>query len=349
MLATISGFAIIFMLTFTIMTQFSYAELYNSNQYSFSIQYPDGWNVESRTPTQDDLVIVSFFDGAKESFVESSLWNSAITVGLFEDIGPKYSDFEEQQFLRDYVEDGCLNATYSSDGLICYDFEVIAQTSGFTINGYPAITILYSATTRYADLSGEFPQVLMETDIFVGNDIWAISSESDYDVFDRHKDMIADTMKSFKLSAFAQPSTSIPPPPPTQPQSSPSSGGGCLIATATFGSEFAPQVQQLREIRDNTLLKTNAGSSFMSGFNQLYYSFSPTIADWERENPVFKEAVKITITPLLSSLSLLNYVDIDTEAEMLGYGIGVILLNVGMYFVAPTVAIVKLKKLFLHE
>jgi len=82
--------------------------------------------------------------------------------------------------------------------------------------------------------------------------------------------------------------------------------GGCLIATATFGSELAPQVQQLRELRDNYLMKTESGTSFMTGFNQFYYSFSPTIADWERQNPVFKEAVKIGITPLLTSLSILN-------------------------------------------
>ncbi len=113
------------------------------------------------------------------------------------------------------------------------------------------------------------------------------------------------------------------------------SGGGCLIATATYGSELAPQVQQLRELRDNTLLQTSSGTSFMAGFNSFYYSFSPAIADLERENPVFKEAVKLTITPLLASLSLLNYVDIDSEAKMLGYGISLILLNVGMYVVAP--------------
>jgi len=123
-----------------------------------------------------------------------------------------------------------------------------------------------------------------------------------------------------------------------------SGGGGCLIATATFGSELAPQVQQLRELRDNKLLQTNSGSAFMSGFNQFYYLFSPTIADWERESPIFKEAVKLTITPLLTSLSILNYLDIDSEREMLGYGIGVILLNIGMYFVAPAFLITKLKK-----
>ncbi len=121
-------------------------------------------------------------------------------------------------------------------------------------------------------------------------------------------------------------------------------GGGCLIATAAFGSEMAPQVQFLREIRDNTVMSTESGTTFMTGFNQFYYSFSPQIADYERENPVFKEAVKVTLTPLLTSLTLLNYVEIDSEEEMLGYGIGIILLNVGMYFVAPAVLIISLKK-----
>jgi hypothetical protein len=120
-------------------------------------------------------------------------------------------------------------------------------------------------------------------------------------------------------------------------------GGGCLIATATFGSELAPQVQFLREIRDNTVLSTTSGASFMTAFNEFYYSFSPTVADLERQNPVFKETVKVAITPLLSSLSLLQYVDINTESEMLGYGIGIILLNIGMYFVAPAILILKLK------
>jgi peptidyl-prolyl cis-trans isomerase B (cyclophilin B) len=120
-------------------------------------------------------------------------------------------------------------------------------------------------------------------------------------------------------------------------------GGGCLIATATFGSELAPQVQQLRELRDNTILTTQSGIAFMTGFNQLYYSFSPTVADWERENPIFKEVIKITLTPMLTSLTILNHVDIDSEQEMLGYGIGIILINVGMYFVAPTVLTIKMK------
>ena len=123
-----------------------------------------------------------------------------------------------------------------------------------------------------------------------------------------------------------------------------SEGGGCLIATATFGSEMSPQVQQLRELRDNVVMQTTSGHAFMTGFNQVYYSFSPYVADFERENIVFKETVKVALTPMLTSFSILSHVPIDTEQEMLGYGIGVILLNIGMYFVAPAVLITVLRK-----
>jgi hypothetical protein len=105
---------------------------------------------------------------------------------------------------------------------------------------------------------------------------------------------------------------------------------------------MAPQVQLLREIRDNQLMNTDSGISFMTGFNQFYYSFSPYIADMERESPIFKELVKIGITPLLSSLSIMA--NANSESDVLGYGIAVILMNVGMYFIAPAIIIFKVKK-----
>jgi hypothetical protein len=123
-----------------------------------------------------------------------------------------------------------------------------------------------------------------------------------------------------------------------------SSGGGCLIATATYGSELAPEVQKLRELRDNSLLSTESGTSFMSLFNDVYYSFSPIVADYERENPVFKEMVKITITPMITSLSILNYVDMDSEESVLGYGISLIILNGMMYVGIPVLAVMRFRK-----
>jgi len=112
-------------------------------------------------------------------------------------------------------------------------------------------------------------------------------------------------------------------------------GGGCLIATAAFGSELAPQVQFLREVRDNTLLSTTSGATFMTGFNHIYYSFSPAVADLERENPAFREAVKLLITPMLSTLSIMALADEGSDSQVLGLGISVIALNLGMYIAAP--------------
>src|SRR3989344_1067764 len=125
----------------------------------------------------------------------------------------------------------------------------------------------------------------------------------------------------------------------------PNIGGGCLIATATYGTELAPQVQMLRDIRDNSVLSTGSGTAFMSAFNSFYYSFSPAVADLERQNPVFREIVRVAITPMISTLAILNYVDIDSEYEMLGYGIGVIMLNAGMYLILPALVMFRLTKL----
>jgi len=40
---------------------------------------------------------------------------------------------------------------------------------------------------------------------------------------------------------------------------------------------------------------------------------------------------------------ILLHVDIDSEAEVLGYGISLIMLNVGMYFVVPSIFVIKIR------
>ena len=188
-----------------------------------------------------------------------------------------------------------------------------------------------------------------------------MNTTGDYAVSAQYGAQKSTTTFSFTSSGFTPPP---PPPPEPEPEPEPTpepepepeptcgpgtvlkngvcvveeqgNGGGCLIATATYGSELAPQVQFLREIRDNTVLSTSSGASFMNSFNQFYYSFSPTIADWERQNPVFKEATKLFITPMISSLSIMTLADSGSETEVLTFGISVIALNLGMYIAAPT-------------
>ena len=155
--------------------------------------------------------------------------------------------------------------------------------------------------------------------------------------YDNEVSKFQESLNSFKI--LSQEKTIIK----SSTEESSEEGGGCLIATAAYGSELAPQVQMLREIRDNQLMNTESGTTFMSGFNEFYYLFSPIIADYERENPYFKEAVKLAITPMISTLSLME--NAETESEVLSVGISVIMLNLGMYLGIPAIVIVGIRKI----
>jgi len=199
-----------------------------------------------------------------------------------------------------------------------------------TINGNEAVTNV--ALAKFHVGNGQINVKFKETIIKNQDKFYILTYTNSERNFDSMLDKFSQVIDSFKTTVKT-----------TNTDNSKSEKTGCLIATAAYGSELAPQVQLLREVRDNVLLGTSSGTGFMTTFNAVYYSFSPTISDWERQSPIFREAVKITISPLLSTLSILNYVDIDSDQEMLGYGIGIILLNVGMYFVVPAIIIVKLK------
>jgi len=153
------------------------------------------------------------------------------------------------------------------------------------------------------------------------------------DNFDKHTSQFQESLDSFKI--LSQESSIMA-------EGDPDEGGGCLIATATYGSEMSTEVQQLRELRDSQLLNTESGIAFMGAFNDIYYSFSPVIADYERENPYFKEAIKIAITPMISSLSLME--NANSESEVLGLGLSVIALNLGMYIALPAIVVIGIKK-----
>jgi len=90
-------------------------------------------------------------------------------------------------------------------------------------------------------------------------------------------------------------------------------------------------------------MNTESGSAFIGTFNEMYYSFSPYIADMERESPVFKEIVKASLTPMLSTLAIME--SAETESEVLGLGLSVIALNLGMYIGLPAFGIIKVIQL----
>jgi hypothetical protein len=82
-------------------------------------------------------------------------------------------------------------------------------------------------------------------------------------------------------------------------------------------------------------MSTGTGTAFMSSFNDVYYSFSPYIADMERDNPMFQDAVRAFITPMISTLSIMTLAESGNDIEVLGLGISIIALNLGLYIAAP--------------
>ena len=170
--------------------------------------------------------------------------------------------------------------------------------------------------------------------ILTNDKLYTFAYSNTVDNFNGELSKFNESLNSFEIPS--QDSTII--------ESTEEEGGGCLIATATYGSEMAPQVQQLRELRDNQLLQTESGTAFMGMFNDVYYSFSPYIADMERENPYFKEAVKLAITPMISTLSLME--NAESESEVLSIGMSIIALNLGMYLGVPAIVIIGIRKKF---
>ena len=304
---------------------------YSNEELGFSAIFPDGWSVQEPQKTSVSVPDVAAVGPQTDDFPPT------VTVTVIDSNGKSIDEriVEGKKALEPVIESGQL--------------EILSEEKT-TINGNDAFTIATNGSFQTS--AGSTNVMFKETTILSSEKFYIITFASSKNNFDTFLPDYEKTLNSFETLPKESESngntiTRDMEETITTELSSPGgeNGGGCLIATATFGTELAPQVQKLRETRDNTLLSTASGTSFMIGFNQFYYSFSPAIADLERENKIFKETVKLAITPLLTSLSILNYVDIDSEEEMLGYGIGIILLNLGMYFVAPAIIIHGIRKI----
>ena len=285
---------------------------FESAELGVAFSVPEGWLLQQPEKIQEispDVVAI----GPKTGVI-----NPGITLTVQQTNQKTLDDLisEELEKLNEEIESGDLK-------IISQEKKIINENQAYVINAEG----LFPSNDEKVNI--KYKQVL----IYNAEKFYIFAYSNGVDDFDSQLPRFEETIDSFEILSQ---NTSI--------NESVEEGGGCLIATATFGSELAPQVQQLREFRDNTILSTESGVAFMAGFNQFYYSFSPTIADLEREHSVFKQVVKLSITPMLSTLSILNYAEIDSEEEILAYGIGIILMNVGMYFAAPAIIIYKIKK-----
>ena len=292
---------------------------FESVEHDIKFDIPEGWflqELDDSDPNAPDMVAIGPVSGNLPA---------AITLEVKPTNGQTFEEIVAADFevLKEEIEANSLTVISQDDTII---------------NGNEAHTIVVETSFHFGDqlLFVKFEKII----IYGEEKHYVFTYFDEKDDFDTYLPQFMELVTS--IGKLSEPVASADPGDENGEASD--ENGGCLIATATFGSELAPQVQQLRELRDNTILSTESGTAFMSGFNQFYYSFSPIIADLERENPLFKEIVKLAITPMLATLSILNHVEINSEADMLSIGLAIIMLNVGMYFVAPAAAIYKIKR-----
>jgi len=118
----------------------------------------------------------------------------------------------------------------------------------------------------------------------------------------------------------------------------------CIIASVAYGSELAPEVQFLREFRDEAVMSTFAGAQFMRAFNAFYYSFSPKVAELAAGDPILQAIVRTLIYPLLASLRLAAVVSqIYPQASQLMIMVAGVLASgmVGVLYLSPVVILLK--------
>jgi uncharacterized repeat protein (TIGR01451 family) len=76
-------------------------------------------------------------------------------------------------------------------------------------------------------------------------------------------------------------------------------GGGCFIATASYGSEWHPHVQTLRDFRDSVLMKSAWGRKLV----EFYYRYSPEIACYISERDSMRTVTRWLLTPAVFAIT----------------------------------------------
>lgn len=76
------------------------------------------------------------------------------------------------------------------------------------------------------------------------------------------------------------------------------SSKNCFIATAAYGSYLHPQVQLLRNFRDEYLLTNAPGRALVAS----YYQLSPPVADFIARHPFLRSVTRLILTPIISAV-----------------------------------------------
>ena len=73
----------------------------------------------------------------------------------------------------------------------------------------------------------------------------------------------------------------------------------CVIATAAYASDQAPEVVYMRHVRDNLIGSTSTGRVLVEAFNGFYYSWSPWLAEAISASALLRAVFRVLLLPLI--------------------------------------------------
>ena len=105
----------------------------------------------------------------------------------------------------------------------------------------------------------------------------------------------AGTNGDYGFTSFTATGSPAPPTATAPTAEAPGWGGGCFIATAAYGSPFAPEVERFRTVRNRYLLPFGMGRDLVAVYDYVSHPLAVRIAHsaWRRA------ATHLTLTPVL--------------------------------------------------
>ena len=279
---------------------------YTSEEFGVSFDVPDGWFLQLTGETGE-----FFPDMAMLGPAPVGGQPQAITIAIDPLSGATFEEMLEDHAstIQEAVDAGQL---------------VVESRTMITVGG-----VVAQQTDARSDLAfaGEPVSIRFREVVVAGaDDFYTITYSSLADQFADSEDDFDGVVSSFTAAGLGSPAAA----------GAAEAGGGCLVATAAYGTELAPQVQLLREARDGALARTAAGSAAVAAFNAAYYSFSPAAADAIRDHPAMAGAVRVAAAPLLSILSIATIADAgQPEWQAAALAVLAAALAAGAYVGAP--------------
>jgi hypothetical protein len=142
-----------------------------------------------------------------------------------------------------------------------------------------------------------------------------------------------------KTSTPTPSSTPTTSPPPTTPYPR----QGCIVATAAYGSEMAPEVAYMRYVRDDMIGSNAVGRLLVNKWNVFYYSWSPPVAQFITTHSALQPVFRIILVPLIGTVHVTAYVYNTsvpvnaTFASIIGFLFAVI-SSITIYLLIPLLA-----------